>query len=327
MDHDQTNLSTIIIPVGGYGTRMLPTTQSVPKTLLPAGEKPLLVHAVDEALASGATNIIIACRPDEIDAFKNQFTVRPIVEQKIKKTGREYLLDILKKCDKLYGANVKVVPIFDPDGPAATIGRVINDLEITDEAFGAILPDDLFIQESGALPVMEQLAQTYNKNPTTTLGVRTIDANTEKSVNGTFVNINPETNTITDIQIKPKIKPDYEQVSCGRYIFNTVEFLKHVSQSYDENIKEASMSAVLRQIHETGGTLNATICQGEFFDCGDRLKYMTAQHTLLGRILNKELPPKAAFNVQSTLKAPEVYNAKSNGAYKNTTDLNQHLEL
>ena len=42
-----------VIPVAGLGARLLPFTKVVPKEMLPIGNRPLIQHAVEEAVASG----------------------------------------------------------------------------------------------------------------------------------------------------------------------------------------------------------------------------------------------------------------------------------
>lgn len=52
-------LNTIIIPAAGKGTRMLPATKVTAKELLPVYDRPVIQFAIDEAIAAGASRIII----------------------------------------------------------------------------------------------------------------------------------------------------------------------------------------------------------------------------------------------------------------------------
>ncbi|MBT5655089.1 MAG: UTP--glucose-1-phosphate uridylyltransferase, partial [Alphaproteobacteria bacterium] len=47
-----------IFPVGGFGTRFLPATKSVPKELLPVVDRPLIQFAVEEARLAGIEEFI-----------------------------------------------------------------------------------------------------------------------------------------------------------------------------------------------------------------------------------------------------------------------------
>jgi len=42
-----------VIPVGGFGTRLLPITKSQPKEMLPIVDKPAVQYVVEEVVNSG----------------------------------------------------------------------------------------------------------------------------------------------------------------------------------------------------------------------------------------------------------------------------------
>ena len=49
----------VVIPAAGMGIRFLPATKSQPKEMLPVVDKPAIQYVVEEAVASGMTDIII----------------------------------------------------------------------------------------------------------------------------------------------------------------------------------------------------------------------------------------------------------------------------
>ena len=59
---ESTKLRKAVIPAAGLGTRLLSLTNGAAKELLPVGEKPLIGHIVDEALASGLDQICVVIR-------------------------------------------------------------------------------------------------------------------------------------------------------------------------------------------------------------------------------------------------------------------------
>jgi dTDP-glucose pyrophosphorylase len=63
---------TAIVMAGGYGTRLKPLTDSIPKPMLPVGDKPLLELIIDQLRCSGIQQVSIATHylPDRI---KNYF--------------------------------------------------------------------------------------------------------------------------------------------------------------------------------------------------------------------------------------------------------------
>ena len=48
-----------VIPAAGLGTRFLPATKACPKEMLPIVDKPTIQYIIEEALASGITDVLI----------------------------------------------------------------------------------------------------------------------------------------------------------------------------------------------------------------------------------------------------------------------------
>lgn len=55
-------ITKAIIAVAGYGTRFIPATKVQPKEMLPIVDKPVIQYLVEEAVASGITDIILVTR-------------------------------------------------------------------------------------------------------------------------------------------------------------------------------------------------------------------------------------------------------------------------
>ena len=53
------NITHVVIPAAGFGTRFLPITKSLPKEMLPLLNKPALEYTVQEARQSGITHCCI----------------------------------------------------------------------------------------------------------------------------------------------------------------------------------------------------------------------------------------------------------------------------
>lgn len=54
-----------IVPVAGLGTRLLPTTKSLPKEMLPVGRLPVVHHVVEELAAAGIRQILFVTGRDK----------------------------------------------------------------------------------------------------------------------------------------------------------------------------------------------------------------------------------------------------------------------
>ena len=51
-------INKAVIPVAGLGTRFLPATKATPKEMLPVVDKPAIQYVVEEAVASGITDVL-----------------------------------------------------------------------------------------------------------------------------------------------------------------------------------------------------------------------------------------------------------------------------
>jgi len=61
-----------VVLVGGFGTRLRPLTEDIPKPLLPVGQRPIIEHVVRSLAAGGVTEVVLALgfRPD---AFRDAY--------------------------------------------------------------------------------------------------------------------------------------------------------------------------------------------------------------------------------------------------------------
>ena len=69
------NITKAVIAAAGYGTRFLPATKNQPKQMLPIIDKPIIQYCVEEAVASGITDIILVTQAGQYsmeDYFDNK---------------------------------------------------------------------------------------------------------------------------------------------------------------------------------------------------------------------------------------------------------------
>ena len=77
-----------IVPVAGYGTRLLPATKSQPKEMLPVGRKPVVQYVVEELALSGIRRLLFITGAGKA-AIENHFDTNSELIQYLRETGRE----------------------------------------------------------------------------------------------------------------------------------------------------------------------------------------------------------------------------------------------
>ena len=155
-----------VITAAGWGTRFLPATKALPKEMLPLVDKPVIQCIVEEAVASGITQIIIVTAMGK-RAISDHFDRCFELEEVIRRKGDEKLLLELQRIADI--ADISYVRQKEQLG----LGHAVATAEslIGTEPFALFLPDDIIISE---VPVMKQMLQVYDCYGGSVIGVETV---------------------------------------------------------------------------------------------------------------------------------------------------------
>jgi UTP--glucose-1-phosphate uridylyltransferase len=89
-----TPIDLAVVPVAGQGTRLLPSTKSQPKEMLPVGRKPVVQYIVEELAASGVRRLLFVTGPGKT-SIENHFDLNAELIAFLRETGKEELLEEL----------------------------------------------------------------------------------------------------------------------------------------------------------------------------------------------------------------------------------------
>src|SRR5574344_346840 len=89
-----------VIPAAGLGTRVLPATKAMPKEMLPIVDKPAIQYIVEEAVASGITDILIIINRGK-ELVENHFDRAIEIENKLLETNRNDVYNDIVNISKL----------------------------------------------------------------------------------------------------------------------------------------------------------------------------------------------------------------------------------
>ena len=152
-------ITKAVVLAAGLGTRMLPIAKSVPKEILPIVDKPAMQYLVEEAVASGITDILIITGRDK-SAIDNYFDHSPEYEYILEKKGGERNLKNLEIIKNIpYLANIYFLRQKQPKG----LGHAVLCAKsfVGNDDFMAIYGDDIII---GDPPACKELIDVYEKN-------------------------------------------------------------------------------------------------------------------------------------------------------------------
>ena len=148
-----------VFPVAGLGTRFLPATKDIPKEMMPLVDRPLIHHGVDEAVASGCTEVVCVTGQGK-ESIRRYFEPSDELVSLLRERGKEELAAVVENIHSL--ADFYYAFQEKPLG----LGHAVLCAEefCKDEYFGLLLPDDVMIAEPPVLSQLETVRKKYNSS-------------------------------------------------------------------------------------------------------------------------------------------------------------------
>lgn len=144
-----------VFPAAGLGTRFLPATKAQPKEMLTLVDKPIIQYGVEEAVASGISDIVIVTGRGK-NAIEDHFDVSSELEAFLASKGKHDLLDEVRKVSNLI--NLSYVRQGEPLGLGHAV--LVTKNLVGDEPFAVVLGDDIF---DATPPALKQMMDVFDR--------------------------------------------------------------------------------------------------------------------------------------------------------------------
>lgn len=159
-----------ILPVAGFGTRVLPATKAVPKEMLAVFDRPAIQYVVDEARAAGIEHIVFVTGRNK-GAIEDYFDIAYELEDSLRAKGKTALLEDLSP-SRLNAGAASFVRQQEPKG----LGHAVwcaRDV-IGDEPFALLLPDMIMAPDAGAPGCLEAMIAAHDAHGGNIIGVNAV---------------------------------------------------------------------------------------------------------------------------------------------------------
>lgn len=253
-----------IFPVAGLGTRFLPVTKEIPKEMLPLIDRPIIHYGVDEAVASGCSQIIFITGRGK-RALEDYFDRSYELEQLLKERNKEDLYRLITSISTL--ADFAYVRQPEPLG----LGHAILCAEpFCNEPFGVILTDDVMISDK---PVLKQLIDVREKLGGSVIALERVPH--EETERYGIVDATPYSDNvyrINDLVEKPKKeKAPSDFAIMGRYVLSPSIFshIRNISMGEGGEYQLTDALKSLAQEEPIWGV----VYEGERLDCGTKVSW------------------------------------------------------
>jgi UTP--glucose-1-phosphate uridylyltransferase len=152
------NITKAVIAVAGYGTRFIPATKVLPKEMLPIVDKPVVQYLVEEAVASGITDIILVTRSGN-QALEDHFDSSRELEIHLEAQKKWKELDMVRRIPQManfiYVRQSRDMP-YGNGTPLLCAKSLIS----PDEAFVYMFGDDVVKAD---VPCTRQLIDVFHR--------------------------------------------------------------------------------------------------------------------------------------------------------------------
>ena len=262
-------LRKAVFPVAGLGSRFLPATKASPKEMMPIVDKPLIQYAVEEAAASGITDMVFVTGRNK-RAIEDHFDKAYEMENELAAKGKQELVDLIQQVLPR-GCRCIYIRQAEPLG----LGHAVLCAQpaIGDEPFAVILADDLIAADP---PVMAQMAALYRSEQCSILGVEDVPA--DKTASYGIVSPEAHGSSLTPIRSIVEKPAPAEAPSTlavvGRYVLTPGVF-RHLAAAKPGRGGEIQLTDAISAILGKERVL-AYRFSGERYDCGSKLGYLKA---------------------------------------------------
>jgi UTP--glucose-1-phosphate uridylyltransferase len=254
----------VVIPAAGLGTRFLPATKSQPKEMLPVVDRPIIQYVIEEAVASGADDILIVTGRGK-RALEDHFDSSPELELAGEFPELRGLADLARQ------ARIHFVRQREPRGLADAIGLARH--HTGNEPFGVLLGDTINVCTP---PLLRQLWDRYSTLHAPVIAVEQV---TDEKVRDYGIVEGPEIGHGLYLCERLMEKPDPTDTKSrlgitGAYVL-TPEIYPEIESLHPGYNKELQVTDALQSL-ATHSAVYASTFQGTRYDIGDRFLWLKA---------------------------------------------------
>ena len=289
-----------VIPVAGFGTRMLPATKAIPKEMLTVADKPLIQYIVQECAAAGINEIVLVNHASKT-AIENHFDTAFELETQLQSKGKTALLSETRS---VLPNGMQIIQVRQSEAKGLGHAILCARSVIGDEPF-AVLLSDVLIDENTCNLTTDNLAAMLKQFRTTQrsqimvervpmsevnkYGI--VDCSGQQADSGNSI-------SMSAIVEKPAIgQAPSDLAVVGRYVLSAAiwPLLEKTLPGAGGEIQLTDAIAALMQQE----AVDAFVIQGYSHDCGNKLGYMktfieySLRHNQCGTALRQWLQQQA----------------------------------
>ncbi len=274
-------ITKAIIPVAGWGTRRLPITKIIEKSMLPVGNRPLVDYSVQELIKAGVKDIYMVISNTEPCQVREFYRDNLALNQYLIERGKEDRLELAKTLPDDVTIHYTVQDPSKKYGTAVPIAMVVEEYKI-DEPVLVFMGDD-FIWNPEGESAAEALIRAAGEGESAILGVEIPIEKVEK-----YGVLSTEAGKLVGVVEKPKPEDAPSNlINVSKYIMSP-ELLSRIVKYVNDNDfgpmdQEYMVTDPIDEYIKDGGVMRVAPTNGEFLDGGSVEGWLHANNVVCGK--------------------------------------------
>jgi len=265
-------ITKAVIPAAGFGTRFLPATKSQPKEMLPIVDTPTIQYVVEEAAASGITDILMVIGKSK-RAIEEHFYRNFELEAELYSKGKEKELEEINKLSEI--ANIHFVWQKELNGLGDAVSYARD--HVGSEPFVLLLGDTLIgSNHPERKPITRQMIDVYDQYEGPVVGLEEVERHKVERygiIGGDPIPGQDGLFRLNQLVEKPDVESAPSNLAiAGRYIF-TADIFDHIAKTPPGKNGEIqltdAMAALLKERDMYGLRFDGTR-----YDIGNKLDFL-----------------------------------------------------
>ncbi len=260
-------ITKAIIPVAGWGTRRLPITKIIEKSMLPVGNRPLVDYSVQELVKAGVKDIYMVISNVEPCQVQEFYKDNLALNQYLIERGKEDRLKLAKTLPDDVTIHYTVQDPAGKYGTAVPVAMVVKEYNINEPVL-VFMGDDFIWNPDGESATEALINSIKDETDSAILGVEIDKQKVEK-----YGVLSVKDGKLTNIVEKPTPEEAPSNlINVSKYIISP-ELLKVIVKYVDEHNfgpkdQEYLITDPIYEYIKAGGVMRIAPTNGEFLDGG-----------------------------------------------------------
>ena len=274
-------ITKAIIPVAGWGTRRLPITKIIEKSMLPVGNRPLVDYSVQELIKAGITDIYMVISNVEPCQVQEFYRDNLALNDYLVERGKADRLALAKTLPDHVKIHYTTQDPAGRYGTAVPIALVVEEYNL-DEPVLVFMGDDFVWNPDGESAAESLIHSLQSENESAILGVEIPRKKVDK-----YGVLSVQDGKLVDVIEKPSIEEaPSNMINVSKYIMSrdllrrVVNYVK--SHDFGPLDQEYLVTDPIDEYIKEGGIMRVAPTTGEYLDGGSVEGWVHANNVVTG---------------------------------------------